>query len=295
MLFGPDAIHEVLERIDYKNIEITLEANPEGVSKDLIKAYHQAGINRISLGVQSLDDAELVQLGRSHTAPKAVQAVETIHQSGIENISIDLMYDVPGQTLKSWQHTVNQAVKLPISHLSLYNLTFEPQTVFYKFRERLQPTLPDEETSTDMLSHAVERFEAAGLKRYEISAFGKPSQHNLGYWQGRPFLGLGPSAFSYWEGRRFRCTSHLGKYLKALQEKKSPYDFEETLDKQAQQRELLTIGLRVLEGVDLDAFEVDLAPIERLIKKGFLTREGQQLRLTSRGMLFYDFVASELV
>src|SRR5690606_28580781 len=156
---------------------------------------------------------------------------------GINNITIDLMYDLPGQNLEQWQKTLNAATKLPITHLSLYNLTFEPHTVFYKFRETLQSKVPHPETSKEMYVNAINALEKCGLKQYEISAFAKSgykSRHNSGYWKGHPFLGFGPSAFSYWDQKRFRNVANLSHYNRALNQNKDPVDFEELLSPDAQ-------------------------------------------------------------
>jgi oxygen-independent coproporphyrinogen-3 oxidase len=302
-LFGPERIEKVLSLFPNlsADCEITLEANPENITQELMNAYRQAGINRASIGVQSLNEPLLKTLSRQHSSQKAMDAIEATFAAGIENISIDLMYDLPGQTLDTWIETLNKATELPISHLSLYNLTFEPHTVFFKKREKLTKFIPSEEISREMYERAISIFEKGGLNQYEISAFAKnnkSSRHNLGYWTGRPFLGFGPSAYSYWNGKRFRNVENLNKYCKALDENASPIDFIEELDQEAKQRELLVIGIRVFSGVDLQKFVLDqqtLDSIDRLVSEGFLSLEKNTLKLTFKGILFYDSVASQLI
>lgn len=311
-LLTPDAICSIIDRtrpLLQQNAEITLEANPETISEERIRRFADSGVNRVSIGLQSLDDSLLKTLSRTHTADKAKRAVHETYNAGIENITVDLMYDLPGQTLEQWQKTLDEAVQLPIKHLSLYNLTFEPHTVFYKKRETLLPMVPDEPISAEMYRAAVQTLEDAGLQQYEISAFaqnGYRSRHNTGYWSGRPFIGFGPSAFSYCEGRRFRNVANLNTYAKTLKEGKDPVDFDETLAPDARSRELLTIGLRVKEGVPLATLTTldpeTLASIETLIRQGFLVKEepvkqadSGTLRLTEKGILFYDTVAAELI
>lgn len=311
-LFGAQPLAKLLETIqtyipfDAKSIEITLEANPENITKQLISDYAAAGVNRISIGIQTLDDDLLKRLGRIHNAHKALDAVTMTHDAGIENISIDLMYDIPGQTLNSWQKTLQYIPTLPITHLSLYNLTIEPHTVFFKYQESLRKDLPDAESSTEMYRMAVDQMNASGLAQYEISAFAKNdlySRHNVGYWIGRPFLGFGPSAFSYWEGRRFRNVANLSRHLKFLQEGKSPVDFEEKLEPEQHQRELLAIALRLRRGVDISDFQqmhgtlsVDVfETIKNLEKEDFLIRKDNTIKLSSKGILFYDSVAVEII
>ncbi len=310
-LFGPERIKALLELIcrDVKvvpNAEITLEANPENISLGEIKAYQQAGINRVSIGIQSLDDSLLKTLGRQHQARKAIEAVHLVSEAGVKNISIDLMYDLPDQQQQHWENTLQQVSLLPLTHLSLYNLTIEPQTVFFKMKEHLTQRLPTDEISLQMYERAVEFLQGIGLIQYEISAFCRPphsSKHNTGYWTGRPFLGLGPSAFSYWQGSRFRNIANLNKYDQMLKEGVFPIDFSEILDPEAQIRELLTIQLRLIDGVDLSEFEnvrgrIPLETynvIDKLMQEGLLEKIGSRLKLTRRGILCYDHVAGELI
>ena len=301
-LMGPDHIGKILSWVKQDNAEITLEANPEDVTEEKIAAFRQAGINRISLGVQSLDDSQLKTLGRTHSAEQAKQAVIDCFNAGIKNISIDLMYDLPNQTLELWSETLKQACELPVTHLSLYNLTIEPHTLFFKQKETISKVLPNEETSAEILQMAISAFEEAGLKQYEISAFSRPghtSKHNSGYWTGRPFFGLGPSAFSYWDNKRFRNIANLNKYARMLEEGNSPIDFSEELDPLAKSRELFVLKLRLVAGVELGELEqLDRETkdhVDQLHREGFLHRTEGHLQLTEKGRLFYDKVAADLI
>ena len=312
-LLGAAAIAEILHWVaavvphgEISKMEITLEANPENIEIETLKEFYAAGINRLSIGLQSLDDDQLTVLSRRHTAKKGLDAITMAFDAGFGNISIDLMYDLPNQTLASWQRTVKRAASLPITHLSLYNLTIEPHTAFFKYRKRLEEQLPDGETSKEMYETACSHFEASGLSQYEISAFAKESriaQHNSGYWTGRPFWGLGPSAFSYWEGRRFSNNANLSKYVQALRGGSSPIDFSEELSPIARRRELLAIGLRLLKGIDLLTFELQHGPLDlpcmdllaKLQEDGYLDSADSVWFLTKKGILFYDCVATELV
>ncbi|HSX25410.1 MAG TPA: radical SAM family heme chaperone HemW [Chlamydiales bacterium] len=296
-LFGVEGIAPILERIQNlsPDCEITIEANPEESSFELFSAFRSLGINRLSLGVQSLDDRALGQLERIHSAEKAKEAIFHAQKAGFENISIDLMYDLPDQTEESWRYTLNQLHELPIQHLSLYNLTIEPHTAFHKRKVKTPPS----DTSLQLLNMALEKLDAIGLHRYEISAFarnGLRSRHNLGYWTGRPFLGLGPSAFSYWEGERFRNIANIQRYIRLLKQDSSPVDFRERLPHPAHLKELLAVQLRVKEGVGEENIPADSRDIvEKLVNDGFLYRHHNHIRLTEKGMLFYDTVASELI
>lgn len=283
-------------------LEITWEANPEDLSYHYLKNLNTLPINRLSMGVQSLHDPSLKILDRQHDSLKALEAVHTAASLGFDNISIDLMYDLPHQTLCSWNTTLTMLKALPISHLSLYNLTIEPHTLFYKKRKILQPVIPNDTQSLALLDHAVHCLEEIGLQRYEISAFAKPgkhSRHNTGYWMGREFLGLGPSAFSYFRKKRFRNCCDLRKYTQCIQQGQNSVDFEEELEPQASLRERLVIALRLCEGVDLTHLEPLPQRLQEEIicleHEGFLEQSRTRLFLTPKGALFYDTVAAELI
>lgn len=311
-LLDPKEIQYLLEEIqanipyDPSQIEITLEANPETISPEKMRNFSMAGINRVSIGFQTLDDHLLEKLGRTHKAQTSIDCIKMTADAGISNISIDLMYDIPGQTLASWQHTLEQVIPLPITHLSLYNLTIEPHTVFFKYQESLKKILPDAECSADMYKTAVHTLKSCGLDQYEISAFarnGLYSNHNVGYWTGRPFLGFGPSAFSYWDNKRFRSVAQFNRYLDALKKGRSPMDFSEELSPKDKRNELLAIALRLRKGVNCAAFELQYGPLDptthdalkKLVNQGLLKQEGQTFSLTDHGVLFYDTIAVEII
>lgn len=271
-----------------------------------MEEYAKAGVNRVSIGIQSLDDRLLNILGRLHNSKTALNAIHLTAEAGIHNISIDLMYDIPYQTLESWSHTLQHIKFLPITHLSLYNLTIEPHTVFFKYQESLRKQLPDSQSSTHMYLQAINSLTDSGLLQYEISAFAKNnlhSHHNIGYWTARPFLGLGPSSFSYWEGRRFRNVANLNKYLKSLQQQQSPIDFTEKLDPISKSKELLAIALRLCNGVNLLSFQQNHGPLHettltsllKLEQNHLIERNNEIIKLSNKGILYYDTVAVEII
>lgn len=291
-----EGIQQILEKISAQfslDCEITIEANPEDASPDLFENLRKMKINRLSLGVQSLDDRSLQTLERIHSAKKAEDAIFQASKAGFENISIDLMYDLPDQTEASWMYSLSKLKNLPIQHLSLYNLTIEPHTAFYKRRNSLK--FPNEETSLRFLEKAVLTLESIGLKRYEISAFGKPSIHNLGYWTGRPFLGFGPSAFSFWHDERFRNCSNLQRYIRALKVGNSPVDFREKLPYPQNIREKIAVQLRLLDGIDMNLPSEILETLEPLVNQNLLEKKNGRIFLTEKGILFHDTVASQIV
>lgn len=286
--------------------EITLEANPEGLTKEKLASFKKLGINRLSIGIQSLDQQQLKKLQRQHTAQEARMAVLWAYEAGFTNISIDLMYDLPDQTLASWEATLQAAIELPITHLSLYNLTLEPGSSFFHRRKQVSAQMPDPTTSLQMYTLACNYLQFAQLERYEISAFAKRgyrSKHNSGYWTGRPFLGLGPSAHSFWDTERFSNISHFDRYLEALNQQALPIGARDPLPLNARRRELFAIHIRLSEGVNRQTFEKTWGPLENetlhtlreLTEKGWIKSEENRFYLTKEGTLFYDELASWII
>jgi len=296
-LLGPQAIEEIISWINPSpQIEITLEVNPENVTLSTMQAFKKAGINRVSLGVQSLEESHLQILSRTHTSSQSVRAIEATYAAGIENISIDLMYDLPNQTLSSFQNTLQKATQLPISHLALYNLSIEPHTVFYKKRDSLQ--LPDASTSLEMHNTAIQTLSGAGFTRYEIAAFAKQeltSKHNIGYWTERPFLGLGPSAFSYWNCTRFQNIANLQRYAKMLEKEELPTHFSEKLSSHERLKESLAVGLRMIKGVPLAPYTHLIPHLVHLQELNLIKFEKERVLLTEKGLLFHDTVAEGIM
>lgn len=307
ILLGPDGVEQILSLFDINNdIEITLEANPSDISSNEIKSLSKIGINRLSIGIQALSDSLLNILGRTHNSQTAIDAIHTAYDNGISNISIDLMYDIPDQTLKQWETTLKAATNLPIKHISIYNLTLEPHTVFFKKRQKLESLMPNDDTSLKMFQLMQKILLEAGFSQYEISAFAKKqhySIHNIGYWTGRPFIGLGPSAFSYWEGKRFRNKANLHYYYQNLKNNNSAIDFEEKLPLDDHIREMFIIQLRLIKGFSIDKFKKKegklpsslFQTIQKLIKQGFLESKNGNIKLTDNGILFYDTIATEII
>lgn len=305
--FFENILSKIAEKINIpQKTEITLEANPSEMELGKFKAFRKLGINRLSIGMQSFDDSLLKVLKRTHNAKAGEKAIYIARKAGFENISCDLMYDIPYQTEESFLKTVKKTVGLPISHISLYNLVFEENTPFYNQKE-LQTHVLKEKDSLNCLKKALAIFEKANFKQYEISAFakkGQASKHNLGYWTGRPFWGFGPSAFSYMDGKRFQNSASLKEYINLIvHQKKEPVSFSEQLEYPQNIRELLAINLRVLKGVDLNDFQkkqgqIDAAAwqaLEELSKQKLLKQSKNRLKLTKKGLFFYDEIASAII
>ncbi len=298
-LMGAENIATILSWISPPpSAEITLEANPEKTTLLILENFLKAGVNRISFGIQSFDKNLLKWLGRSHSSEEGKEAIFYAAQAGFKNISIDLLYDIPYQTIDSWRDTLDQLSQLPIQHLSLYNLTIDPGTPLFKHKKSFKAHLPSEKKSCQIIREAISSFKKNGLERYEISAFSHPghrSIHNVGYWIGRDFLGLGPSAFSFWKGCRYRNIADVEKYIDLIQKEGRAVDFQEKLSSTAALHERLAIQLRMVDGIDLQEYPVDPELYKRLENKGWLSIEGSSAKLTDKGIAFYDSVAEEII
>lgn len=280
-----------------KNAEITLEINPDDISKHKSLEIKSMGINRVSIGVQSLQDNELQLLKRRHSSKKALKAIDALHKSGIDNISIDLMYGIPNQTIQSWTNTLQKALKLPLDHLSIYDLSLEPNTPFYRKKQTLK--LPNEQKLLYMHHYLLKSLKNEGFTRYEIASFaknGKISMHNFGYWTGRQYLGLGPGASSYIEGIRRQNIADLNQYVQTTPLSSSYV--EEKLPYPQNIKERIAIGLRIIKGIDL--LNISIPPETKIVlkslqKEKLLKVKNDQWSLTGKGLLFYDEVAQRII
>lgn len=299
-----DAFYNSLIPCD--SIEVTLEANPEAISQENLNHFFESGINRISLGVQSLEDNELIRLGRGHRSSKALEAIELIQKSKFERYSLDLMMETPGQTRLSWQRTLERIIEINPPHLSLYNLVIEPSTPYAKQEKHLRKQMVDAQTATEMLEDACKAFSKAGLERYEISAFarkGHESIHNTGYWRGREFIGIGPSAFSFFDGKRPQKHCDRELWAKEVQKGSFAWGMIDEPEPEVRQAELLAVHLRLSCGVDIESFQSRWGTftqgleksIESLVSIGWLEKDNTLLKMSLQGRLFYDRLASELM
>jgi oxygen-independent coproporphyrinogen-3 oxidase len=284
--------------------EITLEANPEGVSTSRLAGYRDAGVNRLSLGVQSFDDAELARLGRVHSADRARAAVREARAAGVENINLDLMLWLPGQRPDHWLATVDALIDVAPEHASLYLLEIYPNAPLRDAMARGGWSVAPDEDAAEMYLAGLARLERAGYAQYEISNVAKPgrrSRHNLKYWQGGSWLGLGCAAHSTWDGVRWRNLSATGEYVARVLAGESARVDVRALSAQERLEEALFMGLRLSEGLDLVAirerYGVDVmdrygAELERFVDAGFVVVEPRgALALTRPGML----VANEIM
>ena len=281
-----------------RDAEVTVEVNPESVDKGLLRQLRAAGVNRLSMGVQSSDDGELKTLGRIHDFAGAKAAVALIRAAGFKNLSLDLMYGLPGQTMARWQQSVEDVLALAPEHLSCYGLRLEEGTPLYSRRDEQ----PDDDTQADMYLWTVDRLAAAGYEQYEISNFARPgfrARHNSKYWDLSPYVGLGPGAHSFYDNRRFRVVSDLAAYMDVY-EGKGGRVMEDADDCSYIDRvgEYVMLGLRTSAGVSAHGFETRFrrafTPFaERLrpyLQSGHAVCDGDRWRLTPKGFLVSNII-----
>lgn len=293
-----------------KDAEITLEANPGTLTFASLEGYLSAGVNRLSLGVQSLDDRQLALLGRIHSADEARDAFNLARSAGFSNIGIDLMHGLPEQTLAAWQETLRQTIDMRPDHLSVYGLSVEAGTPFAIKAGQGELHLPDEELAAAMFEQTIEALCRAGYEHYEISNFARPgcrSRHNQVYWRGGSYLGFGAGAHSFLNspgyGGRWENPAALAEYAAVVSSQKLP-GMEVSLTRKEAMSEFMFLGLRMLEGVDKEEFarqfglELDEAfpkTVGMLCERGLLQEEGLMLRLTTKGLLLANLVMQEFV
>ena len=270
--------------------EIALECNPGDADAGKMAAWRGMGVNRLSIGAQSLDDRELGWLGRGHSVAQTLETVRLAREAGFGNLSLDLMYGVPGQTVEGWIRTLEQALALAPEHLSVYGLTLTGG------KKLAGPPLPSENDQAAMAAVAMDRLEAAGIVQYEISNFARPgfeSRHNLAYWTLQPYLGLGPSAHSYLSPRRFANVASTGEYISRVLAGVEATGMEETLTAEQTALERLFLGLRLPQGVEEGS--VSGPELDVLLAEGLLERRGGRLALTRRGRVLGDAVTARLM
>lgn len=311
-LFPLSALAQVMDALRANfafedGLEASIEANPDSACDvSFFRALLSFGFNRLSLGVQSFEDAHLALLGRPHSARQAVETFTLARQAGFGNVSLDLMYGLPGQRTNHWLEQLKSAVRLRPEHLSCYGLTPEPNTRLTRSLELGEFALPEEREQSRMFVHGAEYLESEGYLHYEISNFarmGFACRHNQGYWQGRDYLGLGPSAVSTIGSRRFTNPRWMDAYDAAVRGNFAGLDFEE-LDHETRLKELVLLSLRTVEGLDLKAYRklagrdllrTEAALMQTLRQNDLIRVKKGRLSLTKTGMLVSNSIISRLI
>ncbi|SMC93673.1 radical SAM family heme chaperone HemW [Sporomusa malonica] len=287
--------------------EISMEANPGTVTRAQLSALKAAGINRLSFGVQSFNNELLAGLGRIHQATDSLTAIEYAYAAGFNNISIDLMYGLPGQTFEGFAWELEQAVAVNTSHISVYGLKLEEGTPLAAAYDRGLLKLPDEATEEAMYDHMVDFLPGRGLLRYEISNFARPGlecRHNLKYWQYQPYLGIGAAAHSFLNGERLSNVTGIPEYISAIFEGCSPVVMRETLTNDQSMAEYIFLALRTSQGLTVANFSqlfcVDFFRhfgniFEKLQRQDLVETDSRRIWLTDRGMKFGNIVFSSFL
>ena len=282
--------------------EVTIEMNPDDVTADLATALKALPVNRISMGAQAFSDERLRFLHRRHNASQVKEAVKTLRQAGFQNISIDLMYGFPNQTLDEWKADIDKALAMNVEHISTYCLMYEEGTPLYRLLEQGKVTEIDEELEREMYYTLIERLESAGYEHYEISNFARPgyrSHHNSSYWQGIPYIGIGAAAHSFDLKTRSWNVADIQQYIAGMEQGQRIYE-EETLDEDTRYNDTITVALRTCEGLDLDTLSNKhrtycLTNAMRHVEAGLLKLTGNKLSLTKNGLFVSDMIMSDLM
>ena len=286
--------------------ELTIEANPGDLDADKIAVLKNSAVNRVSLGVQTFDDKMLKKIGRSHLEKDIYENIDRLKLAGFDNISIDLIYALPGQTMDQVKENVAKAIGLDIPHMSLYSLILENHTVFMNRMRRGKLPLPKEELEAEMFEYIIAELERAGFEHYEISNFSKPSfesRHNLMYWDNAEYYGIGAGASGYVNGVRYKNHGPIRHYLSAVEEGNARIT-EEHLSQKEQMEEEMFLGLRKKLGVSMARFEEKFGrPFEGLygeivrdlVQQGLMQIDGDRVRMTKRGLFLGDTVAERFI
>ena len=307
---GADALATILTVIRRSfdvdsSAEITFEANPDSVSDSLLKRMRAEGFNRISLGVQNDNDELLKKLGRPHDYAQVVNAVQRIRKAGFKNLSLDLMYGLPGQTLNAWKDTIERVMTLAPDHISCYALKVEEGTPLYDYKDFME--FPDDDTQADMYLAAVEILRGKGFRQYEISNFSRKglySKHNMKYWTGGEYLGFGPSASSDFAGKRFTITRDLQGYCNGIRTGGEVLAEIEEMPLRERAGEYLMLRLRTVNGIGREEYErnylLPFGDLEEYLEKcrsfGHATQnEEGRWRLTPKGFLISNSIISDLL
>lgn len=286
--------------------EFTIEANPGDLTVDKIEVLQKSAVNRVSLGVQTFNDKHLKRIGRSHNEAQIYSTIDALKTAGFQNISIDLIYALPGQTMDDVRSNVAKALSLNIPHLSLYSLILEHHTVFMNKMRRGKLHLPTEDLEAEMFEYIISEMERNGFEHYEISNFTKPgfeSRHNLMYWDNVEYYGVGAGASGYLDGIRYRNRGPIQHYLKGVSEGNARLS-EEVLSKNEMMEEELFLGLRKKEGVSIGKFEQKFGTsfekrygqiVQELQSDGLLKENNGFIQMTKKGLFLGDTVAEKFI
>jgi oxygen-independent coproporphyrinogen III oxidase len=307
-----DQLEEILKTISNcfnvsEDCEITSEANPATVSLEPLQRMRTAGYNRISIGVQSFHEPELKLLDRIHSEEEIHMTEEKAREAGFDNLSLDLMFALPGQTMASWEDNLEQALAKNPEHLSTYNLTIEPETAFHTLEAKGKLTLPPDDFQLEFYKKSINTLTGAGYQHYEISNFCKPGKecrHNLIYWNNGDSLGLGAGASSFLDGSRFKNCNLPSRYIREIETQGTAVEFSEQLEPSRAMGETLMLGLRLREGMAIEPFEERFQTsfhktydpvLSSLAERNLITLDKNRIALSPTGLFLADSVILEFM
>ncbi|SHH34112.1 oxygen-independent coproporphyrinogen-3 oxidase [Caloranaerobacter azorensis DSM 13643] len=303
-----DIVNHIYKKFNLSTlIEFTVEANPKTLDKYKLKDYKNLGINRMSLGLQSFNDKLLKSIGRIHTARDFLESYDLIRKFGFDNVNVDVMFNLPGQTIKDVIDTLKKVIALKPEHISFYSLKIEEGTLFYKLYNESRLDLPDEDTERDMYHKGIELLEDNNFIHYEISNFAKHGyecKHNLIYWNVKPYLGLGLSAHSNINSKRWSNFRNFKQYFKCLDNGRLPIEENEEIDVEMEMAEFMILGLRLIKGIEkldfkkrfgLNVDDIYGMQLRSLENKGLIENKEEYIKLTKRGIDLSNLVFMELL
>ncbi|TAN61002.1 radical SAM family heme chaperone HemW [bacterium] len=314
-VLGREALSNLLgglKRFIGPEVEFTVEANPESLSKDILELFLDSGVNRLSLGIQSFDNDKLKKLGRIHNGASGQEAVYLAQDAGFKNISIDLIFGVWNETPEDWKQELRKAAALPIQHISGYSLTYEKDTPLFELAQEKKITPLEDEIAAQMYEETIDFLQKEGFNQYEVSNFAKEGyacRHNQNYWENNSYIGLGASAVSYVDGIRKENVSDAGEYIARYKKEESLEVFQEELSPIEKAKETAAVKIRTNEGIDFNWFkqktgfdfgELQEGALSRLTDKGLISynmrcAKAPRVHLTPKGFLFADTVSGELL
>lgn len=287
--------------------EFTFEINPGELTPEKCQLLRDYGVNRVSMGVQTFNDKLLRKIGRNHRERHIYQCIDWLRAAGFDNLSIDLIFRLPEQTIEDFDDSLTKALSLDLPHYSLYSLIIENKTVFQQLQRQGKLPLPSEDVDADMFELAIDRLGQAGIDQYEVSNFARPgfeSRHNLKYWHYRPYFGFGAGAHGFIDNRRYHNYGPVHHYLRATDQGQKPLISEGIMSKEELMEEYLFLALRTVQGFSVRAFEVQFSQalpssfdqfFELQAKRGLLVVEGDRVHLTNRGLFLADTVFRDLL
>lgn len=303
-----ELINHLGKRININNLkEVTIETNPKTLDEQKLSIYKEAGINRISIGLQTLDNRLLKKIGRIHTVEDFYESYNLVRKWGFDNVNVDIMFNLPDQTINDVLNTLKRVIELSVEHISFYSLKIEENTHFYKEYQKNKLNLPDDDIEREMYHKGISLLQNNGYKHYEISNLSKTNYeciHNLKYWKVEPYIGIGLNSHSNIDNKRYSNYSDFKSYFSILEAGNLPIEETEYIDAEMERSEYAILGLRLINGINkqdfLNRFKISInsiygTKIKKFIEQGFLTDDKEHIKLTKMGLDLCNIVFKELL